>query len=106
MAITSESQILNTDAVKAACSQIREGAEYFNTASMKINEAAIHCGSNALAVDGKSMQEEYIRLTTQFNDLRKNINDFCTSVESAAESIASSQRQQLQEYQESQKQNN
>ena len=106
MAITSESQILNTDAVKAACNQIREGAEYYTSASTKISEAAMHCGSNALAVDGKSMQEEYIRLTTQFNDLKKNIDAFCTSVESAAESIASSQREQLQNYQESQKQNN
>jgi len=106
MAITSESQILNKDAVRAACNQIREGAEYFTSASTKISEAAMHCGSNALAVDGKSMQEEYISLTTQFNDLRKNIDDFCTSVETAAEQIAASQRQQLQEYQESQKQNN
>ncbi len=106
MAITSENDILDVNSVKAACELIRQGADYYEQASGTILKAAEHCGINALSVDGKGMVEEYNSLCNQFNDLKKNIYSFCTSVEEAAEQIAKSQRQQLQEYQESQKQNN
>lgn len=106
MVITSENDILDVNSVNAACKLIRDGAAYYTRASSKITDASLHCGSNALAVDGKNMVEEFSSISKQFNDLRDNIDNFCTSVEKAAEQIAKSQRQQLQEYQESQKQNN
>ena len=104
MAITSESQILNKDAVTKACKIIREAADLYGQAASDVDNARQLCSGNNLSVDGKDMSESFDDVKNALSNrskgtgVKENIEEFCNSVIEAATTIEENQRDEYKAY--------
>lgn len=98
MAITSMNDVLNETAVMNACDKIRQGADFYEKAGDFLSEAYRECTDDALSVDGKSMQKYISDIMVSIQDVKKELYNFCSSVEGAARTIYNDQITELNEY--------
>jgi len=104
--ITDASQIIDIQAINAACNQIDEGAEDFKYASNKVNDAKAYMGGDAMRVDGETMEESFETIANGISNVKKNINDYTNSIRESAQAVYDAQQRELAEYKAAQQNNN
>ncbi|MDO4995622.1 MAG: hypothetical protein Q4E69_00440 [Bacilli bacterium] len=101
--ITDRSQILDAQAVKAACNMIDSAAEDFATAAKKLEEAKNEIGGKAMKVDGQTMEDSYKIVKEGLENVKTNINAYTQQVINTANAISTAQQNEYLDYIEQQK---
>lgn len=96
--ITNANQLIDTQTIDAACNQMIATAEAFINAADRVDYAKQDCGSNALSVDGKTMEESFDIVREGLKNVKKNIEEYAESLRQTANSILSAQVQELNNY--------
>lgn len=104
--ITSRSQILDAQAIQAACKMIDSAAEDFASAAKKLEEAKSQIGGKAMRVDGQTMEESYRIVKEGLENVKTNINIYTTQLINSANAISTAQQNEYLDYIEEQKRKN
>ena len=102
MAITSESQIIDTITINSGCGIIEEAATDYTNCSKKIKEAASICTAKALSVEKTTMQPTLESLAEEIGKIEGIIKEYTKEIRSAVQQVETVQREALREYQEQQ----
>lgn len=98
MAITSESQLIDTAAISNGCSIIEAAAEDYVKCKQHVDEAAAICTAEALSVEKKTMQGSIEDISLAIDQVYSNIYSFTGQIRSAAQKVWDQQYAELQEY--------
>lgn len=104
--ITDRSQILDAQAIQAACKMIDTAAEDFATAAKKLEEAKGEMGGKAMKIDGQTMEESYRIVKEGVENVKTNINAYTTQLINSANAISTAQQNEYLDYIEEQKRQN
>ncbi len=96
--ITSESQIIDKQAVQAACNEMSKAAEDFISASKKVADGKGYAGADAMSVEGKTMEDNFDAVKDTLKNVYDNINAFINSVLSSTNNVYNRQCELLREY--------
>lgn len=101
--ITSESQLIDINAIKSGCEKFKTALDAFEKCGKKVTQASETCNKKALSVDGSSMEYSIADVATAITNLKSEYSGYADSIYSEAISIYNSQVAELNAYIEAQK---
>lgn len=99
--ITSESQLIDLQAISVGCSKITSAGESFEKCAREVESASDACSIEVLSVDNKTLQPIMLELADQIRSLKSELEGLSKSIQSVAQDIYNQQYAQLQEYRKS-----
>lgn len=101
--ITSESQLIDINAIKSGCEKFKTALDAFEKCGKKVTQASETCNKKTLSVDGSSMEYSIADVATAITNLKSEYSGYADSIYSEAISIYNSQVAELNAYIEAQK---
>ena len=98
--ITSESQLIDISAIRAAVEKIKSTAQDFTDCGNTVSEASSECNSEALEIEGMTMQPTMDDLAEQIKSIKNSVEEMADSILSVANQVYNAQNEELQAYKE------
>ena len=96
--ITSESQLIDVDAIGAGCNAYISALGFFNDGASQMINAGHKCNAEALSVDGTSFETEIVGIGEQINQLKDTYASYAEAVYAAAVQVYNEQVNELNNY--------
>ena len=96
--ITSPSQIIDLNTIKAGCAKFKEATEDFNKSGSTVVEAGETCNAKALSVDETSLEFSITQLGDEMKDLKGTFSGYADQVVAEATQVYNAQVAEYEAY--------